>query len=204
VLPKSSSSSGSRWSGINLCPEAADSDSAPPNARGSVCSKRVPNRGGLRSSCLPCQHVAAFPGPTHRPVRDPQHCVLPRSFALRLHSGQTRSGVRFAHVHLSVPPIGPYGPPGGRPGAFSCGACPVCLKLAPSGGELPSAEPRSPTWPAPLALPAEFLTRGSGFSYGSVRNRSLHVAQQTCWPGVWESKFLSAPVARYTMSHGAM
>ena len=32
--------------------------------------------------------------------------------------------------------------------------------------------------------PAEFLTLGTGFSYGSLRNRGLYVAQQTCSPGL--------------------
>ena len=47
-----------------------------------------------------------------------------------------------------------------------------------------------PASPAPSPQPAEFFTLGPGFSYGSVRKRGLHVAQQTCWPEVRESKCL--------------
>ena len=50
-----------------------------------------------------------------------------------------------------------------------------------------------------VALDGDYALVGSflrptrpGFSYGSLRNRGLHVPQQTCWPGVRESKFLSA------------
>ena len=31
-----------------------------------------------------------------------------------------------------------------------------------------------------------------GFTYDPARNRGFHVTQQTCWPEVRESKFLSA------------
>ncbi len=44
---------------------------------------------------------------------------------------------------------------------------------------------------ATARLSAELLTLGTGFSYGSLRNRGLYVAQQTCCPEVRESKFLS-------------
>jgi hypothetical protein len=44
--------------------------------------------------------------------------------------------------------------------------------------------------------PARILTQGPGFSYGSVRNRGRHVAQQTCCPGVRGSKFLLTDDAR--------
>jgi hypothetical protein len=37
---------------------------------------------------------------------------------------------------------------------------------------------------APRSLLAEFLTLRTGFSYGSLRNRGLYVAQQTCCPGL--------------------
>ena len=42
----------------------------------------------------------------------------------------------------------------------------------------------------PLSHP--FLTLDLGLTYGSLRNRGLRAAQQTCWPGAQESKFLSA------------
>ena len=45
---------------------------------------------------------------------------------------------------------------------------------------------------APSLQLAESLTLGTGFAYGSLRNRELYVAQQTCCPEVRERKLLLA------------
>jgi hypothetical protein len=76
--------------------------------------------------------------------------------------------------------------------AHSAAGGPVCSKLVPHRGELPSACRRGSPWPSSAPLPVQILTLGPGFAYASVRNREFHVAQQTCFPEAQQSKFLLA------------
>lgn len=65
------------------------------------------------------------------------------------------------------------------------------VSLTRSYALLPAGR-RDPPWPAPSPQPAESLTFGPGLAYRPVTHRGLHVVQQTCRPGVRESKVLSA------------